>query len=270
MATYIIGDVQGCYDAFIQLLEKVNYKAQSDSLVFCGDLVNRGGQSLEVLRWVYAHQDNCRTVLGNHDLSLLAHYYIPKLRKKSNTEFTEIFKATDCKLLMNWLVNQPLILHLKKQDVVVVHAGIYPKWSLKRAKKEAKYVEEKWLKIKPLSFFQKMYGTRPNHWDKNNSGIDRARFATNVLTRMRFLFKNGGLNFKAKGEIERFPNLVAWFNFNPRKAIKPRIIIGHWSALGLMYENNVICLDTGKVWGGKLTALKLSKNDNHKQQIYQI
>lgn len=269
MSTYIIGDVQGCFGALMALLTKIKFNESKDKLIFCGDLVNRGGQSLDTLRWIYAHQINCRVTLGNHDLSLLAQYYVKRLRKSRNTEFQEIFKAADCSNLMNWLRKQPLLIHDKQIKKIIVHAGIYPLWSLKRAKKEAKFVEN-YLQNKPVEFFENMYGTQPNHWSKSLTLMDRARFAVNSLTRMRFLYKNNGLNFKAKGEIENFPKLIPWFRFKPYKTKKQTIVIGHWSALGLMQENNVICLDTGKVWGGKLTALKISENSVDKQQIFQV
>ncbi len=269
MSTYIIGDVQGCFDALMALLIKVKFDESKDKLIFCGDLVNRGGQSLATLRWIYANQKICQVTLGNHDLSLLAQFYLYRLRKTRNSEFQEIFQAPDCANLMNWLRNQSVLIHDKRIKKIIVHAGIYPLWSLKRAKKEAKFVES-FLQNHPVKFFKNMYGAHPNHWNKSLSGTDRARFAVNSLTRMRFLFKNNGLNFKAKGEIESFPKLIPWFRFKPYKKKKYTIIFGHWSALGLMQENNVICLDTGKVWGGKLTALKISDNLEDKQQIFQV
>ncbi len=269
MSTYIIGDVQGCFSALMALLEKIQYNDSHDKLIFCGDLVNRGGQSLETLRWIYAHQQNCQVTLGNHDLSLLAQYYVKRLRKSRNAEFQKIFDAADCSNLMKWLRYQNILIHDKTLKKIIVHAGIYPLWSLKRAKKEAHFVES-YLQNKPVKFFKNMYGAQPNHWHKSLTGMDRARFAVNSFTRMRFLFKNNGLNFKAKGEIESFPKLIPWFRFKPYKKKKHTIIIGHWSALGLMHENNVICLDTGKVWGGKLTALKISNKPDDKQQIFQV
>jgi bis(5'-nucleosyl)-tetraphosphatase (symmetrical) len=258
MATYVIGDVQGCFDALMKLLGKINFDTKVDKLFFCGDLVNRGGQSLKVLRWVYKHKDCCQIVLGNHDLSLLAQFYVPKIRKKSNLEFKKIFKAKDSAVLMKWLRSQKMLIHSKKYNKVLVHAGIYPKWSLKRAKKEAKRLENI-LQNNHIKFFKNMYGAKPNHWKKSLKGMDRARFVVNSFTRMRFLFKNSGINFNAKGPITSHPKLIPWFKFKSRKKLKPQIIFGHWSSLNLFSDKNVICIDTGKVWGGKLTALKLSK-----------
>jgi len=261
MATFVIGDVQGCFDALKKLLKKIHFNSNKDTLIFCGDLVNRGGQSLKVLRWVYQHQKVCQVVLGNHDLSLLAQYYVPKIRKKSNLEFKTIFNAKDGIKLLKWLQSQPLLIHNKKYNRVIVHAGIHPLWTLKRAKKEALRVEKK-LQKKPLKLFKNMYGIKPNHWSNGLSGMDRTRFVINSFTRMRFLYRNGGLNFKATGEITSFPKLIPWFNYKKRVRIKPQVIFGHWSALGLNQENNTVCIDTGKVWGGKLTAYKLSKKIN--------
>lgn len=269
MSVYVIGDVQGCYDDLMTLLQKIKFNSTKDQLIFCGDLVNRGGQSLAVLRWVYQHQDICQVTLGNHDLSLLAQYFVPSLRKIKNKEFQAIFKAKDCQQLMQWLLKQKLLLHLRKYNTLVVHAGIYPLWSKKRAIKEARRVEKLLIK-RPEKLFKQMYGAKPNHWSKSLTGMERSRFVINCFTRMRFLYKNSGLNFKAKGEIETFPKLIAWFEFPQRKKLKPLIIFGHWSALGLNLQNHTLCIDTGKVWGGKLTAVKLKKSGLKAKQLYQV
>ena len=269
MSSYVIGDVQGCYDDLMLLLKKINFKKNKDTLIFCGDLVNRGGQSLKVLRWVYKHRQQCRVTLGNHDLSLLAQYYIPKLRKSRNLEFKKIFKAKDCEVLMNWLCHQNLLIDLKKYNSIIVHAGIYPKWTKKRALIEARRVESKLIKNR-IKFFKNMYGAKPNHWKHSLKGMDRTRFAINSFTRMRFLYKNSGLNFKAKGEMDNFPRLIPWFLFPQRVEVKLLIVFGHWSALKLNYQANTLCIDTGKVWGGKLTAVKLKKSGLKSKHIYQV
>ena len=269
MATYVIGDVQGCFKALTKLLKKIKFDKQKDKLVFCGDLVNRGGQSLEVLRWVYRHRKSCQVTLGNHDLSLLAHYHVPKFRKKKNLEFKQIFKADDCHILMTWLRHQKILLELKKYKVLIVHAGIYPSWSKKTAKKEAARVE-KLLKEKPMKVFNNMYGIKPNHWTRSIRGKGRTRFVINSFTRMRFLYKNKGLNFKAKSSLKNSPKLIPWFDCKQLKQIKYTIIFGHWSTLGLYSGNGVICLDTGKVWGGQLTALKLDNLNKKHKHIFQV
>ena len=269
MSTYVIGDVQGCFDDLQQLLRKITFNYNKDKLIFCGDLVNRGGQSLEVLRWIYAHQKQCEVVLGNHDLSLLAKYYLNPSKKSNNPEFEKIFRADDCSTILHWLLNQKLLITKNKYHAIIVHAGIYPKWSIKRAQIEAKNIE-KLLITKTIELLKNMYGSKPNHWDKQCLGLDRARFGINSLTRMRFLYKNGGLNFKAKAGIEAFPKLIPWYNYKPRKICNKTIIFGHWSALGLHQKNKTICLDTGKVWGGKLTALKLTRSKLTINNTFQV
>ncbi len=269
MPSYIIGDVQGCFDDFCHLLKKIKFNPDKDQLIFCGDLVNRGGQSLAVLRWIYAHQYCCKVTLGNHDLALLAQYYLPKMRKFNNYEFQRIFEADDCDLLMRWLLKQKLLIHLKEYNAVIVHAGIYPKWSLKRAKTEAKNVE-RLLKNNTIKVLSQMYGSKPNHWDENLAGNDRVRFTINSFTRMRFLYKNGGLVFKSKGELEMFPQLLPWFKDKRRKIQDVRVVFGHWSALGFYDKENVTCIDTGKVWGGQLTAITLNKKKQKLKRIFQV
>ncbi|MCF6289020.1 MAG: symmetrical bis(5'-nucleosyl)-tetraphosphatase [Proteobacteria bacterium] len=269
MSTYVIGDVQGCFPALMALIKKIKFNPAKDKLIFCGDVVNRGGQSLQVLRWIYAHQQNCQVTLGNHDLSLLAQYHVPRLRQTRNKEYQKIFAASDCAILMDWLLQQKLLIKLAKFNTIIVHAGIYPSWSAARAIKEAAFVEQ-FMTTKTNKFFKHMYGAKPNHWSWQLTGTNRARFAVNSLTRMRYLYKNGGLNFKAKGEIDQVTKLVPWFKFRPRVKKHVTIIFGHWSSLGWYNKKQVVCLDTGKVWGGKLTALKLSKTTIKHKHIYQV
>lgn len=269
MSTYVIGDVQGCFKALMSLLKKINFNPENDKLIFCGDLVNRGGDSLQVLRWVYSHQKNCRVTLGNHDLSLLAQYFIPKTRKRKNTEFKKIFAASDCGLLMQWLLRQNILIKVKKYNSIIVHAGIYPTWSSESAIKEALFLEH-YIKTKTHKFFKNMYGTKPTHWSKQLKGMNRARFVVNSFTRMRYLFKNGGMTFKAKGEMDKFSKLIPWFKYKAKIKKNEKVIFGHWSALGLYNKKNVVCLDTGKVWGGNLTALKLKKPGIKPKHIFQI
>lgn len=269
MSCYVIGDVQGCFDDLLSLLKNINFNNSIDTLVFCGDLVNRGGQSLDVLRWIYANQKHCKVVLGNHDLSLLAQYHIPQLRKKKNIEFQQIFAAPDCEILMKWLLRQNLLLYLKEYNSIIVHAGLCPQWTKKRAIKEAKRVESQLIND-PIKVFSHMFGTKPNHWNKSLKGMERTRFVINCLTRIRFMYKNGGLNFKAKGAIKTFPRLIPWYEYLPRKHIKEKIVFGHWSALGLFSKDGVMCIDTGKVWGGRLTALKLDNLEKKGQHIFQV
>lgn len=253
MSTYVIGDVQGCFDPLMKLVKAIDFNPQSDRLLFCGDLVNRGGQSLDVLRWIYAHQNSCDSVLGNHDLSLLSKYFAEKNQWK-NKEFETIFSASDSSLLIDWLLNRPLYLDLK--EYIIIHAGLYPKWSIKKFKKMADATTEL-LKREPDVFFSTMFGNQPKLWNDDLQGEDRHRFVINAATRMRFIKKNGTLNFSENRKIPQNKSLIPWFEHKSIKKIKQRIIFGHWSALGLYSDNFVTCLDTGKVWGGSLTAMRL-------------
>ncbi|MCX7554162.1 symmetrical bis(5'-nucleosyl)-tetraphosphatase [Marinicella sp. S1101] len=253
MATYVIGDVQGCFSALMKLLKAIDFMPTKDRLIFCGDLVNRGGQSLDVLRWVYAHQKCCDSVLGNHDLSLLSKYYLKKFRTK-NTEFKEIFNASDAALLMDWLLHRPL--YIEQQDVMVIHAGLYPGWGIKQFKKLATKTRTKMLSD-PAVFFKTMYGNTPKQWSEDLAGHLKHRFVINASTRMRFVKKDGALNFSQNGRISAMKNLKPWFSYFADKTLDQHIIFGHWSALGFYQDRNVTCLDTGKVWGGQLTTLQL-------------
>lgn len=254
MAQYIIGDVQGCYKAFKTLLKAIEFDPENDHIIFCGDLVNRGGESLKMLNWAYEHRKCCDSVFGNHDLSLLAHYHCPGIRKNHH-EFDEILSSDQCDEMMAWLLSRPMIIELKQ--CWVVHAGFYPLWNPKKWHKHANRVT-KALKKDPIAFFQNMYGNKPSHWDKVKSKQDKLRFTVNAMTRMRYLDpKTSALNLKEKGTLRDNAKLMPWFRHPRFTQTEKTVVFGHWSALGLYQDNNVICLDTGKVWGGMLTALRL-------------
>ncbi len=253
MATYAIGDVQGCYEPLMQLLEAIDFQPQHDDLIFCGDLVNRGGRSLDVLRWVYAHQHCCEVVLGNHDLSMLSKYHIGQ--RVSNKEFKAIFKAPDVALLMHWLLHRPLF--LEWQNTLITHAGLYPFWSIKKLKKRATKTQQL-LTTDPRGFFSYMYGNSPKKWHKKLSREAKARFTINAITRMRFVKTDGSLNFTENRRHTQINNLKPWFEYPAIKALDSHVVFGHWSALGLYQDAHVTCLDTGKVWGGQLTAMDLA------------
>lgn len=254
MAHYIIGDVQGCFDAFKALLKAIEFDQEKDRITFCGDLVNRGGQSLKMLRWAQQHAHCCNTVLGNHDLSLLAKFHCPE-KRGPNKEFEKIFKAKDCDVLMDWLLHRPMILEFN--ECWVVHAGFYPLWNPRKWHKHAKRVSKAMVK-NPVKFFDNMYGNKPLHWFDVKSKKDKLRFIVNAMTRMRYLGpKNSALNLNEKGALKDNAKLTPWFRHPRFTQTEKTIIFGHWSALGLYQDNHVICLDTGKVWGGLLTALRL-------------
>ena len=261
MADYAIGDVQGCFDALMALLEHIAFDPAQDHLYFCGDLVNRGGKSLEVLRWVYAHQYCCDVVLGNHDLSLLARYHLPG-KATCNSEQLKVFEATDASLLMDWLIQQPLIIELDR--FVIVHAGIYPLWSLQQAHAHAHKASAK-IRKNPKKFLKLMFGSKPTQWRDDLDKVDHMRFTINAFTRMRFVTLKGRLNFRSNGHPDKVKRLQPWFGFTHRVSISKHILFGHWSALGYFSNADCTCLDTGKVWGRELTAMRLQ--DGH---IFQI
>ncbi len=253
MATYAIGDVQGCFEPLMRLLKVIDFKPHKDRLLFCGDLVNRGGRSLDVLRWVYAHQQLCDTVLGNHDLSMLSKYYSDQ-DVVDNSEFAQVFAASDAPLLMAWLLNRPLYLQHKKD--LIIHAGLHPVWSVKQFKLLADETRSALL-ADPQLFFKTMYGNTPKKWSTELDDAAKYRFVINASTRMRFIRKDGALNFSENGRLTQVKNLNPWFTYKPISKLKKHIIFGHWSALGLYQDKHVTGLDTGKVWGGQLTAMRL-------------
>jgi bis(5'-nucleosyl)-tetraphosphatase (symmetrical) len=258
MAIYAIGDIQGCYEPLQRLLDKVGFDRAKDHLWIAGDLVNRGPQSLEVLRFLenLGHRANC--VLGNHDLHLLAIYYADHKQKRSDT-LDQIIKATDADKLMDWLRHQPLVHFDEARNWCMSHAGIPPKWSGRKAHKLSQEVEAVLQGNHPCQFFEQMYGNKPACWDKNLTGTDRLRTIVNYLTRMRFIDNRGTLDLLSKEGLDTAPNgFIPWFKHPNRKAANTRLLFGHWAALeGKVDTENVYALDTGCVWGGKLTALRL-------------
>lgn len=258
MATYAIGDLQGCFEPLQRLLDKVKFDPAKDHLWLAGDLVNRGPQSLEVLRFLKDLQHRAVCVLGNHDLHLLAVYYGDHKIKRSDT-LDLILNAPDVDELMDWLRHQPLVHFDEARNWCMTHAGLPPRWSARKAKRLSQEVEAAIQGEKPEKFFRKMYGNLPVRWDKNLEGVDRLRAIVNFLTRMRFIDGMGTLDLMSKEGLDTAPNgFLPWFRHPKRKAADTRILFGHWAALeGKAEADNVFALDTGCVWGGKLTALRL-------------
>lgn len=255
MATYAIGDLQGCYKSLLRLLKKINFDKKTDTLWFAGDLVNRGSDSLSTLRFVKSLGSSAITVLGNHDLHLLAIAH--GVKKKCSPDLQQILDADDCDELLQWLSTRPLLHHNSKLNYTITHAGIYPLWSLKEAKEYAAELENE-LKNNLHTFLNNMYGDKPDIWDDSLSGYKRLRFICNCFTRMRYCYKDGTLDFSSNGAPGTIPKDTSpWFELPKRKAENENILFGHWSALGAINKENVFALDTGCVWGGKLTALRI-------------
>lgn len=258
MPTYAIGDVQGCFDELERLLDHIQFTPTQDTLWFTGDLVNRGPKSLAVLRFVKSLGNNHATILGNHDLHLIASAYGVRKLKSSDT-LNDILSAPDKIELIEWLRHCPLLHHDKQTHFVMVHAGLAPAWSLKQAKLLAAEAEAVIRSDSPQFFLEHMYGNQPDHWDDALEGMDRLRCIVNYFTRMRFCYADGRLDLTYKGEIGGKPDeLIPWFDVQGRANIQEKIIIGHWAALnGKTDVSNVYPLDTGCVWGNALTALRL-------------
>jgi len=258
MAIYAIGDIQGCYEPLQRLLDKVEFNPAKDHLWIAGDLVNRGPLSLEVLRFLkdLGHRASC--VLGNHDLHLLAVYYAGHKIKRHDT-LDRVLKAKDADDLMDWLRHQPLVHFDEPGNWCMSHAGIPPLWSARKAKRLSQEVEAVLQGNRHVEFFENMYGNLPVRWDKRLEGHDRIRMIVNYLTRMRFVDRHSTLNLEIKEGLSSAPKgFIPWFQHPSRKAEKTRMLFGHWAALeGKVDVPNVYALDTGCVWGGKLTALRL-------------
>lgn len=259
MATYAIGDLQGCYDSLLGLLDKLNFDETKDTLWFAGDLVNRGSDSLATLRFVKNLGDSAISVLGNHDLHLLAISHGVKTTRSPDLQ--RILDAEDSDELLHWLSHRSLLHYDKKLNYTITHAGIYPAWSLEQAKIYATELEDE-LKNNLNEFLNNMYGDKPNAWDDSLTGFDRLRFICNCFTRMRFCHEDGALDFSSNGAPGTLPQgTLPWFDITERKTKNDNILFGHWSTLGNIHKTNVFALDTGCVWGGKLTALRIDTED---------
>ena len=251
MATYAIGDVQGCFHELQALLEALRFDPGQDRLWFVGDLVNRGPGSLEVLRFVKALQGGAVVVLGNHDLHLVTQHEGFERPRRDDT-FADVLSAPDRRELVDWLRQRPLM-HVE-DGYAMVHAGLLPQWSVERALALAREVETALRAPNYRDFLANMYGSQPDHWDDSLKGWDRLRVVVNAMTRLRFCTPDGKMEFRAKATTPP-PGYGAWFDF--RREGAGTIVCGHWSALGLRLAPGFAALDSGCVWGGKLTALRL-------------
>ncbi len=261
MSRIAIGDVQGCHAELLKLVARTGFSADRDRLWFTGDLVNRGPASLETLRYVRSLGDNAITVLGNHDLHLLALAFGAKRKLKSGDTIEDVLGARDRDALLEWLITRPLVHFDEGSGDLLVHAGVVPQWSVEQTLALARGVEEA-LRSDPRGLFEHMYGDEPDKWSEDLAGMDRLRFAINVLTRLRVCTSDGRVDLKMKGPVSeiRAP-WRAWFEHENRRTKDVRVIFGHWSALGLVQRRNIIGLDTGCVWGGALTAINLDTDD---------
>ncbi|MFM8331816.1 MAG: symmetrical bis(5'-nucleosyl)-tetraphosphatase [Candidatus Methylumidiphilus sp.] len=255
MADYAIGDVQGCFGELCRLLDAIAFDPARDRLCFVGDLVNRGPRSLETLRFIKNLGDSALTVLGNHDLHLLAVAYGASKTKHRDT-FGDILSACDRFDLLDWLRSRPLLQSVG--EFYLIHAGLPPQWDLPEAAGHAREVETVLAGAAAGEFFAHMYGDAPAQWSEGLEGWPRLRFITNCFTRLRYCDAAGVLDMHDKrGPGAQAAHLLPWFQVPGRASAGARIIFGHWSTLGFRDENGCLCLDTGCLWGGELTAVRL-------------
>jgi bis(5'-nucleosyl)-tetraphosphatase (symmetrical) len=263
MATYAIGDLQGCFFSFQDLLKKIQFNPVHDRLWFVGDLINRGPGSLDVMRWMLEHQSSVVTVLGNHDLHTLvvAEGFVSAHRSDT---IQSLLDAPDAPELLRWLRHQPLV-HFE-HGYLIVHAGLLPEWTVDQAMALGAEVHLALQAPNYREFLQHMYGNDPKRWDDGLNGWDRLRVITNAMTRLRICSADGEMEFKFKGELQNIPDgYQPWFELSHRASVNTPIVFGHWSALGLQHKNNVYSLDTGCLWGGHLSAMRLED-----RQIFQV
>lgn len=263
MATYAIGDIQGCHTTLLQLLQSIGFSSARDRLWLVGDLINRGPDSLAVLRWARQHAQALHVVLGNHDLHALAvaeGYVAPH---RSDT-LQELLAAPDGALLLQWL--RGCSLAHGEGEYLMVHAGVLPQWDAACTLALAAEVEAVLQGADYRDFLAHMYGNHPNHWEDGLHGMGRLRVITNALTRLRVCTPAGEMDFRFKGALPDVPaGLLPWFDVPGRRSAGSTLVFGHWSALGLQLRHNLIALDTGCLWGGRLTALRLED-----RRVYQV
>ena len=258
MSTYLIGDIQGCYNSLQQLLEKISFEPVNDQLWLCGDLVNRGGQSLQVLRLLAGLGQSVSVTLGNHDLHLLAKHDSHPDGESGNIEFDTILNAPDCNMLMNWLCTQPLAHWSEQYRMLRVHAGVIPQWTWQQTIAAGQEVSAALQSDQRHLFLRKMYGNQPKRWRDDRTGWKRLRLITNILTRLRFCDEDGRGAYHISGPPgTQPPAYKPWYKHSHRQTRDVTVAFGHWAALGLRIKKRTISMDSGCVWGGKLSALRL-------------
>jgi bis(5'-nucleosyl)-tetraphosphatase (symmetrical) len=260
VAVYAIGDIQGCYDPFRKLLDEVSFDPSEDTLWLAGDLVNRGPKSLKTLRFVMNLGDSVISVLGNHDLHLLALEAEAVRYGKRFGSLGKLLDAPDSHELCDWLRHRPMAHYDDDLNTLLVHAGTHPCWSVGKTLDLAAEVEDELRHGDYETLLGKMYGNSPNKWSEKLRGYKRLRFIINCLTRVRMITRTNKLNFTHSGPPWRArKNLMPWYAAGNPATAGTRVIFGHWSQLGLIVMPNLISLDTGCVWGRQLTAVRLDK-----------
>lgn len=256
-STFVIGDVQGCYDQLVELIAKIDQIDPQARLIFAGDLVNRGPKSLATLRLVKNLGSRAESVLGNHDLHLLAVANGIRPAHRSDT-ISDILTAPDREELLAYLRHRPMAFSLCNDQFLLVHAGVFAAWTASQTLALAHEIEAQLRSEAWLELIRNMYGNTPSLWDDTLQGAERQRCIINGLTRIRFCHADGGMDFDLKEGTDQAPShLTPWFDLPQRQSQDRTLIFGHWSTLGLLLRDNLISLDTGCVWGGKLSAVRL-------------
>lgn len=272
MTRYAVGDLQGWLTPLQKLLDRVGFRPGVDQLWCVGDLVNRGPESLDALRFVKNLGDSARVVLGNHDLHLLAVAAGVKREKRSDT-LSQILASEDCEELLEWLARQPLVWRSEDRTFTLVHAGLPPQWTAAKAERLAAEVSAALTSDRRTEFLAAMYGNEPECWDDNLTGFDRLRVITNYLTRMRFVRANGSLDLVSKGTPEDAPTgYMPWFEVPAAqwRHDAGTVIFGHWAALnGAVDDSQLLALDTGYVWGNHLTLVDVDSGEQWTEQAEQ-
>jgi len=262
MAVWAIGDIQGCSDPFLQLLEKIEFDKKRDTLWIAGDLVNRGDKSLETLNYLYSIQDSIKVVLGNHDIALIGAYYGVK---GANETIQPILDAPNVDRLIEWLRFRPFLVWDFSLNYMMSHAGISPQFDFGMARNYASRIEKKLQGDNPEVWLRDMFKASSDIFDANATTLDIDKYILSSFTRMRFCEDDGRLDFLQKGapsalKVE-YKGLKPWFACPTRRSTTLRVVFGHWSTLGYYYDGKVLALDTGCVWGGQLTAARLDTKE---------
>ena len=261
MAVYVVGDIQGCDAPLARLVDRIGFSPSRDTLYLLGDLVNRGPASAAVLRRLMAYGDAAQCLLGNHDLSLLAVAQGHRAPHRNDT-MDDILLAPDREAMLDWLRHRSMALHA--HGILMVHGGVLPQWDLPQVLALAREVETVLRGPELPAFLARMWGNQPDRWEDTLTGADRLRVVVNVLTRLRFCTPEGVMDLKASGGLDQAPaGTMAWFDVPGRKTAREVIAFGHWSTLGYLRRPDLIALDTGCVWGGCLSALKLDRVGAH-------
>jgi len=254
MADYIVGDVQGCITSLKNLLKKINFSYDSDRLFFLGDVVNRGENNLETMKFIFSHQDNFDMVLGNHDIHLMACHFDSKKIKKSDN-FDDILNSNLRDKIIEYLLNRSLALQL--DGSILIHAGVPPIWSEKDVFYYSDFIKSNMQSSDSEQFIDSIYSNKPNKFNNSLTMIEKSIYAINALTRMRFCSKHGEIEYETKGNFNLSPSgYKAWFLHKNEKLADVNIFFGHWSTLKDFDHPKRYHLDTGCVWGNKLTAIR--------------